>query len=611
MDHSERTLAALAGIVVLGITIQWVAWRIRLPAILLLLVGGFLAGPVTGWIDPRELFGDLLQPVVSLSVGLILFEGGLNLRLRDLRETWKSLVGLLTVGVAVSWAGATLAAWWLLDIPATVALVLGAVLVVTGPTVIGPLLREIRPAGRVGAIAKWEGIAIDPVGATLAILVFEAIEAIEQARFGSATVSALTGLALTALVGLVAGLVAAGMLVVALKRFWIPDFLQNPIALMLVVASYAAANALHHEAGLLAVTVMGVALANQRQVSVRRIVEFKESLTVLLISLLFVVLTARISLDSMYRIGWRGIAFALVLVLVVRPVSVWISTVGSRLSLAERGFLSWLAPRGIVAAAVSSVFAMRMGESGTVLASATFVVIFVTVAIYGLSAGPLARWLGLATADAQGLLIAGANQAARAIAAAIVKEGFPVVLVDTRYPRIRKARDAGLTACFANVLSEHVLDEIEFAGIGRFLALTSNDEVNTLAAARFRELFGRENVFRLASEEARHPTHVPHHPEAGRTLFNANMTYERLDAALDEGAQIKVTRLTEKFTFAEYRATYGDRAWPLFVIDGERLKIIATDMGWPSKSGQILVSLLLASPGAVLPSEDRVGTVTT
>ena len=603
MDDAEKTLAVLAAIFVLGIAIQWLAWRIRMPAILLLLAGGFLAGPVTRVIDPQQLFGDLLLPVVSLSVGLILFEGGLNLRLRELQGTWRSLVGLLTIGVIVTWVCASLAAWYLLDLPGSVALILGAVLVVTGPTVIGPLLREIRPSGRVGAVAKWEGIVVDPLGATLAVLVFEAIGSLREAEYSSATFNVLVGLANTGVIGVAAGLVAAGLLILALKRFWIPDYLQNPVTLMLVIASFAVANALHHEAGLLAVTVMGLVLANQREVPVQRIVEFKESLTVMLISMLFVLLTARVSLDSLAAVGWRGVAFALVLVLVVRPLAVWLATIRSGLTFAERCFLCWFAPRGIVAAAVSSVFALRLGESGAVLAPATLLVIFVTVAVYSLTAGPLARWLGLAIADAQGVLIAGASQTARAIADVLHKEGFKVVLVDTRYPRIRKSRDLGLTACFANVLSEHVLDAVDFAGLGRFLALTSNDEINSLSAGRFRELFGSSNVYCLPSAEVRHTREEADWQQhfSGRTLFSSKLTYERIDEFLDEGAEIKVTPLTEKFPFEAFQEHYGERAWPLFVIDGKRLSVVSTDTKLNAKPGQSLVSLLL--PGTSDPIE--------
>lgn len=599
MDKTQQVLAAVAAVFVLGMGTQWLAWRIRIPAILLLLAAGITAGPVTGLIDPQKIFGDLLLPMVSLSVGLILFEGGLNLRFSELRTTWRSLLGLLVIGVAVTWAGATIAGVWLLQLSTPVALVLGAVLTVTGPTVIGPLLRDIRPKGRVGVIAKWEGIMIDPIGATLAVLVFEAIGAIRDAEFASATQNALAGLATVTGIGLFIGLAAAGLLVVMIRQFWIPDYLQNPMTLMFIVAAYAAADLLHHEAGLLATTVMGIALANQRQVDMHRTLEFKESLVVLLIAMLFVLLSARVPLESLTSLGWRGPAFAAVLILVVRPAAVWLSTIGTGLSTAERGFLCWLAPRGIVAAAVSSVFALRLGESGAAIAPATFIVIFLTVAVYGLTAGRLARALGLSTPNAQGLIIAGAHPAARAIAEALTKQNFRVVMVDLRHSRIRRARQAGLDACYANILSEHVIEDANLSDVGQFLALTSNDEVNTLAVARFRELFGREKVFQLAIEESAHARLEAEwqHRLQGRTWASEELTYDALESAFRQGATIRVTPLTGKFDFPAYQEYYGAHVRPLFVIDGDQLQVVAADRDIAPTAGQSVVCLLdSASP---------------
>jgi len=594
MDPGQQLLLVLASIFVLGIGAQWLAWRFRVPAILLLLAVGFTAGSVTGFIRPDDVFGDLLLPVTSLSVGLILFEGGLNLRFRELRGTWRSLLGMLSVGVLLTWFGATLAAVWLLQLPATIALVLGAVLTVTGPTVIGPMLREIRPSGRVGAIAKWEGIMIDPIGATLAVLVFEAIEAIRQREFGSATMSALGGLAAVATIGVVIGVAAAVLLAIMLRRYWIPDYLQNAMSLLFVVGAFTSANLLYHEAGLLAVTVMGITLANQRQVDLHHMMEFKESLTVLLIATLFILLSARVPFESLASFGWWGPVYALVLIVIVRPVSIWISTVGSGLSMAERGFLCWLAPRGIVAAAVSTVFALRLGETGAAIAPATFIVIFMTVGVYGSSAGWLARKLKLSTPDAQGLLIAGANSVAVEIARPLKKEGFPVVLVDTSYWHIQKARDAGLTACFANILSGHVLDEVDFGGLGRFLALTSNDEVNALAAARFRELFGRDKVYQLPRSEAKSSRFQAEWQRrlVGRPLFAAALTYDFINGVLSEGGSVKVTRLTKEFDYEAHKAHYGSNAWPLFVIDGTKLVVITSESKLAPKPGQSLVCLV-------------------
>jgi NhaP-type Na+/H+ or K+/H+ antiporter len=379
MDDTQPILMALAIIVLLGVGGQWIAWRLGIPAILLLLSLGCLSGSVLGWVQPTEVFGSLLQPMVSLAVGFILFEGGLNLKLSDLSAVWRSLLGLLTVGVLITWVCGTVAAHWILGLPLSVSLVLGAVLTVTGPTVIGPLLREIRPAGKVGIVAKWEGIVIDPIGATLAVLVFETTEEIRSAEYGSATVNALLGFGNTAFAGCLVGAISGWLLVEALRRFWVPDYLRNPVSLMFVALAFIGAELLHHEAGLVSVTVMGLWLANQKHIDVHSILEFKESITVLLISLLFIVLSARIPLQQLSDLGWRGVGFAAVMIFVARPISVWCSTFGSGLSAREKIFLSWFAPRGIVAAAVSSVFAIRMGDEGAMIAPAAFVVILSTV----------------------------------------------------------------------------------------------------------------------------------------------------------------------------------------------------------------------------------------
>lgn len=597
MKSSHAMLVALASIFVLGTGAQWLAWRLKIPAIILLLVVGCLAGSVSGFINPEEVFGDLLLPLVSLSVGLILFEGGLNLRLRELSQTWRSLLGLLIIGVIVTWAGATMAGILILNLPRSVALILGAVLTVTGPTVIGPLLREIRPSGRVGAISKWEGIIVDPIGATLAVLVFEVVDSIRSAQFGQATQEALSGLAIVTATGLSIGLAAAAILVVMLKKYWIPDHLHNPMALMFVCTVYTTSELIHHEAGLLATTVMGIAMANQRWVSIHRIMEFKESLTVLLISMLFIVLSARVPISSVFDLGWRGIAFAGALIIVIRPLAVWASTIGSGLTASERLFLCWFAPRGIVAAAVSSVFALRMGPSGAAIAPATFIVIISTVTIYGITSKWLAVRLKLSIPNAQGILIGGGNQFARAIASVLQREGIQSILIDSRFDRVQRARNAGLSACFANILSEHVLNQVDFGGLGRFMALTSNDEVNTLAMERFRELFGSSNVYQLNCAEKRYPRLEPdRHRSIGRMLFAPQLTYEFIDNAMDEGALIKVTRLTETFDLKSFQEHYKDRAWPLFLIEAGRLTIMTCDSRPVLKTGQAVVSLVLPSP---------------
>jgi NhaP-type Na+/H+ or K+/H+ antiporter len=594
MEGSQQVLASLALIIILGVGGQWLAWRLRIPAILLLLSLGCLAGSILGWVQPNELFGDLLQPMVSLAVGFILFEGGLSLKLTDLATIWKSLLGLLTVGVLLTWIVGSAAAYWILGVPPSVALVLGAVLTVTGPTVIGPLLREIRPAGKVGIVAKWEGIVVDPIGATLAVLVFETTEELRDALYGSATISAIYGFAITAISGIAIGIAAGWLLVEAIRRFWVPDYLRNPITLLFVACCFIGAEITHHEAGLVSATVMGMWLANQKKIDVHGILEFKESITVLLISLLFIVLAARIPLSQISELGWQGVMFAAVMILVARPLSVMVSTFGSGMAWQERVFLSWFAPRGIVAAAVSSVFALRMGDEGAVIAPATFVVILSSVTIYGLTAGWLARRLGLAKAEPQGVLIAGANEVARAMGLALQREGIACVLVDTRYDYTARAREAGIGVQYANVLSDYVMEEIDFGGLGRFLALTPNDNVNTLSAAKFREVFGTSNVYQLASRnQGERFEAVGQKRFSGRTLFAKDLNYATINTALQQGGVIKATRITKQFTYAEFRETHTTSR-PLFVVNGERLVVITADIDRAKPTaGNVVIHLVL------------------
>jgi NhaP-type Na+/H+ or K+/H+ antiporter len=609
METSHQLLLTLGIILLLGIGGRWLAWVLKIPGILILLGFGCLAGGVSGWIRPDELFGEMLQPMVSLAVGFILFEGGLTLKLSDLRLVWRSVIGLLTVGVAVTWIGSTVAAIYLLEMQVSEALILGAVLTVTGPTVIGPLLQEIRPTGKVGIVAKWEGIVIDPIGATLAVLVFESLESMRLNTDHSAALSAIWGFGTTAIIGLAIGGVAGWLMVECLRRYWVPDYLRNPVAILFVALAFVGSELAQHEAGLVAVTVMGIWLANQKHVDTHSILEFKETLTVLLISCLFIVLAARIELSQLQALGWGGLAFAGAMIFLVRPLSVWLATLGSTLTPSERIFLAWFAPRGIVAAAVSSVFALRMGESGQQIAPATFIVIVSTVMVYGLTAKSLARKLGLAVANPQGILIAGANEVSRAIAVALQKSGIPLLLVDTRYEYVARARSQGLRVHYANILSDYVWEELDLGGIGRLLGTTANDHVNAMAATRFRNMFGDRNVYQLAPRATKHERLAADAIERfhGRTLFSENLNYQEWDHRLRQGWAIRSTKLTASFDYAAWKTT-NPEAILLFVVAGTLIKIVALD----AKEGLATVGttvIFLAPPTSAKNSVDQHGAV--
>lgn len=587
-------LLSIAAIITLGIAAEWIAWRVGLPSILVLLVFGIVVGPLTGLLNPDTIFGDLLFPIVSVSVAIILFEGGASLRIRELRQVGRVVANLVSVGAMVTWAMATAAAHYLLGLGLELSLLLGAILVVTGPTVIVPLLRQMRPSLHVGNTLKWEGILIDPIGAILAVLVFEVL--LEGGLEVAWTVGSL-GLLKTVVIGVVLAGVGAGLMIWVLDRRWVPEFLQSPLSLTLVVAAFAASNSLQAESGLLTVTLMGMVMANQKSVNVRHIVEFKENLRVLLISSLFIILAARLELADLRAVGLREIGFVAVLILVVRPVAVGLATLGSDFNWRERLAIGWVAPRGIVAAAVSSLFALELAQHGFPgagqLASVTFLVIISTVVVYGFTAAPLARRLGVAQPEPQGVLFVGAHPWAREIALELQEIGFQVRLADSNRRNIAQARLAGLPTYFGSTLTEGALDRIDLNGIGNLLALTSNDEVNSLSGLNFSEVLGADSVFQLPPDDlqtAAEETLVRRHLR-GRFLFRPDAGYWQLTARFDAGADIKTTKLSETFGYSDFLEQHPD-AVPLFVVGDGGLTVVTVRGAPAPQPGQTIVAIV-------------------
>lgn len=576
---AEGLLIGLAAILALGVTAQWISWRLRLPAILTLLIAGLIAGPMTGFLDPDALFGELLIPFVSLAVGIVLFEGGLQLRFEEIAGEGRTVAALVTVGVAITLVVAAVAGFFLLGLSLEIAILLGAILVVTGPTVILPILRHIRPTGKVGSVLKWEGIVIDPIGAMLAVLVFEAILV---GGFEAGVVVGL-GIARTLIVGVVLGLAGAGLVAFTVERHWVPDYLHSGFALGVLVLVFAASNTVQSEAGLLTATIMGIALANQDRAEIQQIMQFKENLSVLLISVLFIVLAARVDAARMLTFGLPALLFLGILVGVARPLGVLVSTIGSALDERERAFLSMMAPRGIVAAAVSSLFALQLSAQGyagaDVLVPVTFLVIIGTVTVYGLAAAPLGRWLDVADPDPQGVLFVGAHDWARSIASELIDLGHHVLLVDNNRHHVVEAWDNGLPARHGNVISEDFMEGLDLFGIGTLVALTPNDEVNSLAAVHFREMFDRADIYQLSlrqGEEEEIPQHL-----RGRSLFGEGFTFEDLEERFDAGAAIAPLTVGEDLDPGEPDQVVGGEDIPLFVSRADGSLVVCTPEGLP------------------------------
>lgn len=589
---SQQILVGLSAVIALGISAQWFAWRTKLPAILVLLIFGIVAGPVTGWIDPDALLGDLLSPFVSFSVAIILFEGGLSLRMAEFRKIGGVVIKLITVGIAITWVLAALSAYYLLGLSLEIAVLFGAVLIVTGPTVIIPLLRQVRPTETAGSVLKWEGIVNDPIGAMMAVLVFEIII---TGGFTNMDGSSAIIIVTTIVDGSFFGALGAGILYIMLKKHWIPDYLQNPVTLMLVIAVFTASNILQHESGLMAVTVMGILLANQKAIRVKHIIEFKENLQVLLISALFILLASRLKVEDLDYFNLQSALFILSLLFIVRPISIYAATWRSKLSFQEKTFLAWMAPRGIVAAAISAIFALRLEQEGFAdaekLVPYTFVVIIATVTVYGLSANPVARLLKVAKPQPKGVLFLGAHTWSIDLACRLQQIGLKVLVADSNWENISRARKSNLETYYGNILSEFAMDEINFDGIGYLFALTPNDEVNALASIRFAEIFGSSNVFQLAqSSISIHKENETHESLGGRILFSNEWNYSAIEELMKEEIGLFLYRVSDGFNLRNFMNKMGKSGLIVSVISGEdNLAPYSTDNPPSTQLGDIIV----------------------
>lgn len=564
-------LFILSGVLVAGFLCQWLAWRVKLPSILFLLLVGIVAGPVSGLLNPDDVFGDLLEPVVALAVAVILYEGSLTLKLAEIRGHGAVVRKLVTLGVLTTWIIATLSANLFLGWNWYLAALFGAIVTVSGPTVIMPLLRSIRPTRALASIMRWEGILVDPLGAVLAVLVFDFIVVRETA---ASTEHLFTTFGLIVVIGLGLGATVGHAFGVVLRRHWLPDYLRDYAALALVILVFSVAEAVASESGLLAVTVMGVWQANMRDLDLEDILDFKESLTLVLVAGLFIVLAARVDLQGLLGLGTGAIAVLLALQLVAGPVRALISATGSELSWRERLYLGWLFPRGIVAAAVSALFALRLETlefpGAQSLVPMVFIIIVGTVVIQSLTGGVLARWLRVANPEPRGVLVVGANPVALTYARALHGAGHRVLVASTGWDGIRAARMAGLPVFYGSPVSGYADRHLDLIGLGNLLALSHRPGLNELACVRFRYEFGREAVYTVSHHaETEHEKHQISGESGGRILFGGQRTMDDLLAAVAAGASAKTTEITSSFSFDDYRNRYPGRVI-LFVTDADR-----------------------------------------
>lgn len=575
----------IAGLLVLGILAQWVAWRIRVPAILPLILIGLAVGPLSTYlttdgskfIDGNDIFqGDFLFDVISLSVGLILFEGGLTLKLNEVRILGKAVRNLIVIGSIVTLLGGAVAAHLIMGMTWRFAFLFAALIIVTGPTVIGPILRNVKPNFSINTILKWEGILIDPVGALVAILIYEFVVSGQPGE--QFTLFALKGFFLTVLSGLVVGVIFAFILYNLLTKEWIPKYLRNVIVLAIVILTFSLSDLLHAESGLLAVTLLGMIIANLKIDNLKEILSFKEDIVLILISLLFVLLSSMIKVSDITTIlNASSLLLFCVVVFVLRPVSVFLSTINSNLSFKEKIFVSAICPRGIVSAAVASIFTIRLTEllgegNGTMmelfhaqlLLPLTFMIIVGTVVIQGLLAKPLASYLGVLRKEPNGVIFLGASEPARFMALFLKKLGIPVKLADTSKANIQEAMALDLPVFEGSLANDDASDELDLSQFGQLHAMTSNTEINSMSCKILSEEFGSNRVFRLASNNE-----IINKKQGKGLLFNGLADYINITQYFRKKPSIHQYEVNSVDELNVFLQELGKSIIPLFVKYGE------------------------------------------
>ncbi|EGR2201452.1 sodium:proton antiporter [Vibrio parahaemolyticus] len=585
----------LSAVGVIGLGCQWLAWRLRLPAILFLLLAGLIVGPFMQWLKPDEILGNLLFPLVSLAVAVILFEGSLTLNFKEIRGVSGSVWSIVSIGAIISWAATSVATHYFLGFTWELAMLFGSLTVVTGPTVIVPLLRTVRPNSTLANILRWEGILIDPLGALFVVMVYEFI-------VSHSAVNSMEVFGTIIAVGVILGVASGAAVATVLRRAWLPEYLQPFAVLMVVLGVFSVSNHIESEAGLLTVTVMGMWLANAKDINIQQILHFKEHLTILLITGLFIFLAARISLDDFAALGSGALLLFVFMQLVSRPLSIFLSTMRSNLNLKDKLFLSWVAPRGIVAASISSLFAIKLIEYGvdgaSLLVPMTFMVIIGTVVLQSATARPMAIALGVAEPAPRGFLLIGANRVAREIGQALARYDRRVLMTDSNWEYISQVRMMGLDYYYGNPISSHADDNLNMIGIGQVVALTPDQHFNIMACMQFVDEFGEDKVHCLQKVKTngngseKHSVAQEYH---GKLLMGGNVSYTQLASLLSRGAEIKHTKLSENFTYQDYLEHHKTNlVIPLFnVEDKGKIQFCDDPDQFAPSTSSTIVSLIL------------------
>lgn len=584
-------VTAIALVGAIGVGSQWIAWRLRMPAIVLMLVAGILIGPVLGIFDPARDIGPLMGPMISIAVAIILFEGGLSLNFHTLQDAVGGVRRLVYIGAPLGWLMSALSLHYVAGLSWSSSAVFGGIMIVTGPTVIAPLLRTARLSRRPATLLQWEAILNDPIGALAAVLAFEVVIALNTATTAS---EAMLELLIGAAVATAAGVAAGIGLSRAFKRGWVPEYMKVPVLFALLLGVFAASDSVLHESGLLAVTIMGIVIANSKLPSYEEMRRFKEHATVLLVSGVFILLAAGLDVEALSSLDWRAAVFVAVVVLVARPATVFISLIGSGIPFREKLLVALTGPRGVVLVAVAGLFGERLlslgFEDAALIAPLAFALVAVTVVVNGFTLAPFARLLGLTGADTPGVVVIGGSDWTTQLAEVLKKVDIPVLMTDPNFIRLRKARAAGIDTFSGDILSEAAEQRVELVSYATLIAATENDAYNTLVTTDLAPEFGRENVFQVMREKSESSRHQLPRTLGGRPL-GLDATHTELRQLVAEGWQFRSTRLSEEFTLEDWRNESPDARLLAQITTGGEIKFMRKNEEFKGGAGIQVIAL--------------------
>lgn len=554
--HTE--IIQIAWIAFFAIFAHWIGWRLKTPAIVFFLFFGFLSGPVLNLVRPEELLGDLLQPLTSIAVGIILFEGSLNLNFKEMNKVRGAIRHFVIIGAPVAWVLTSAFAYYLAGLSFEVAITFGALLIVTGPTVIMPLLRNARLTDRPGSILKWEGLVNDPIGAVLAVLAYEyfKIESVTE-NFSAGQFLSTVGLkiigimAVSYLLGRVLGYI--------FNKGYIPEYMKSAALLSFVVIFFVICNEILHESGLIAVTVLGITLANMGLTSLEDIKKFKETMTLMLVAGIFIILTAQINPEILFNIDWRGVLFIASLLFIVRPITALVSSIGTHMTWKEVFLTGWIAPRGIVCAAIAGIMGPLLVdagfEDGEQLLPLAFAIVMITVILHGLTAKPFAKFLGLSHPAKDCLILVGASNWSLQLAQTLKQRDLEVLIADKNWHALKQARLSEIPTYYGEILSEETEFNLELIKYNALAALSNNAAYNSLVCTTYAHDFGRESTYQfLPHNEDEHESRQITETMRGTDFGSQDLDFWMVSNLFNNGWRFKTTKLGKGYNLDDLQA---------------------------------------------------------